>query len=146
MNRPGGRAEETEKARRTNSASETADAIFYGRIKRAALLGTPAVAIPLAAALLLWTGWFAVPFAAGAAGGIANAMLSMRGNERLLQRGSVAPFVISSLIRIALFGIVPVILAVRVPSVWTLGWYFIGFFTPLALSGISAVLGDRLGG
>ena len=68
---------------------------------------------------------------------MANALLSMAGNERLLERRNVPVFVLSSLVRLGLFGIVPVVLTLRVSSLWTLGCYFIGFFTPLALYGLS---------
>ncbi len=126
---------------------EAADALaFYRRLKRTAVLGTlPAIALA-APILAVWKPWFGISLFAGAIAGIANTMLSAYGNERLLDRRSVAAFVLSSFVRIGLFGIVPVILAVRAPSIWTLGWYFIGFFTPLALSGITAVLRERPGG
>ncbi len=64
--------------------------------------------------------------------GIANALLSMRGNERLLDHRSVSSFVFSSILRIGVFGIVPVEFALHGPW-WSMGAYFIGFFTPLAL-------------
>ncbi len=137
--------EETPGRRTYSPADEAADFAFYHRLRRVAIGGTLVAvafaAIPLAA----WNPWFAIALAAGGGAGIANTILSMHGNERLLDRRSVAAFVISSFIRIGLFGIVPVILAVRVPSVWTLGWYFIGFFTPLALSGILTILRERSG-
>ena len=56
----------------------------------------------------------------------------MRGNERLLDHRSVSTFVISSILRIAVFGIVPVEFALHGP-LWTMAAYFAGFFTPLAL-------------
>jgi hypothetical protein len=64
--------------------------------------------------------------------GIANALLTMRGNERLVDHKSVATFVTSSILRIGVFGIVPVEFALHGPW-WTMIAYFIGFFTPLAL-------------
>jgi hypothetical protein len=105
------------------------------------LLAVAVAAVPLAA----WNFWYAIALAVGGAAGIGNALLSMHGNERLVERGNITAFVISSFVRIGLFGIVPVLLAVRAPSVWTLGWYFIGFFMPLALSGILAILRERSG-
>jgi hypothetical protein len=137
---------ETNPGRRTYSPAEAAaDLAFYQRLKRAVWLGTPlALALP-AAVLAFWNPWYAISLGAGGAAGIANARLSMYGNERLLERRSVVPFVISSFVRIGLFGIVPVILAVRAPSVWTLGWYFAGFFVPLVFSGIIAILRERSG-
>jgi hypothetical protein len=56
----------------------------------------------------------------------------MRGNERLLDHRSIPTFVISSILRIAVFGIVPVEFALHGP-LWTMAAYFAGFFTPLVL-------------
>ena len=64
--------------------------------------------------------------------GIVNALLSMRGNERLADHRSVPAFVLSSTLRIGAFGIVPVEFALHGPW-WTMGLYFLGFFMPLAL-------------
>ncbi len=64
--------------------------------------------------------------------GLANALLTMRGNERLIDHRSVSAFVFSSTLRIAVFGIVPVEFAQHGPW-WTMATYFVGFFTPLAL-------------
>ena len=140
-----GEQEEASGSRTYSPAEAAADMAFYYRLRRAAAVGTliavAFAAIPLAA----WNLWYAIALAVGGGAGIANAVLSMYGNERLLERRSIAAFVISSFIRIGLFGIVPVILAVRVPSLWTLGWYFVGFFTPLALSGIMIILRERSG-
>jgi hypothetical protein len=74
----------------------------------------------------------AVALVFGTSCGLANAFLTMRGNERLLDHRSVATFVISSTLRIAVFGIVPVEFALHGPP-WTMAAYFVGFFTPLAL-------------
>ena len=71
----------------------------------------------------------------GLLGGLANALLSMRSNERLIEHRRVGAFVFVSLLRIMIFGIVPVEFAMRGPW-WILGTYFVGFFTPLALYAI----------
>jgi hypothetical protein len=127
--------EETSPTRRTYSPAEAAaDLAFYYKLKRAASLGTLLVLVPPALLLAVWYPWLALALVIGGAAGVANMLLSMHGNERLLERRNVAAFVLSSFVRIGLFGIVPVVLAVRYPSVWTLGCYFVGFFTPLALS------------
>jgi hypothetical protein len=127
--------EETSPTRRTYSPAEAAaDLAFYYKLKRAASLGTLLVVALPALPLAFWYPWLALALVIGGAAGVANTLLSMHGNERLLERRSVAAFVLSSFVRIGLFGIVPVVLAVRYPSVWTLGCYFVGFFTPLALS------------
>jgi hypothetical protein len=85
----------------------------------------------LGAALALKSPIGGVALAAGSVCGILNAFLSMRGNERLLEHRSAAAFVLSSTLRIALFGIVPVEFALRGGS-WAFGAYFVGFFVPLA--------------
>jgi hypothetical protein len=64
----------------------------------------------------------------------------MYGNERLVERRLVGMHVISSLLRIGLFGIVPVLLTLRSGSLWSLGLYFAGFFIPLALYGLAVGL------
>ncbi len=74
----------------------------------------------------------AVALAFGTLCGLANAFLSMRGNERLVEHRSVSSFVFSSILRIAVFGIVPVEFALHGPA-WSMAAYFLGFFTPLAL-------------
>lgn len=140
----GDEQEESSRPRRTYSPAEAADDLaFYRRLRRTICTWTVTTAGIMAILLRFWEPWFAVAIAAGGAAGVANTLLSMYGNERLLDRRSVLTFVISSFVRIGLFGIVPVVLAVRKPSVWTLGWYFVGFFMPLVLSGILAVLRER---
>jgi hypothetical protein len=79
----------------------------------------------------------AVALVFGTGCGLANAFLTMRGNERLLDHRSVSVF-----LRIAVFGIVPVEFALRGP-LWTMAAYFIGFFTPLALYAAIAARGAR---
>ncbi len=138
--------EESLTTRRSYSPAETAaDFAFYFRLKRRTALGSLLVIVPAALLLAAWYPWFALSLAVGGVAGVANLLLSMLGNERLLERRSVVAFVLSSFVRIGLFGIVPVILAVRVASVWTLGCYFVGFFTPLVLSGILVHLRERSG-
>lgn len=127
--------EESAPARRTYTPAEAAaDLALYRKMRRAAVAGTLLVVALPAAILALWYSWFGLALAVGGTAGIANALLSMHGNERLLERRNVAAFVLSSFVRIGLFGIVPVVLAVRAPSLWTLALYFAGFFTPLAVT------------
>ncbi len=76
--------------------------------------------------------------------GIANALLTMRGNERLVDHRSVASFVFSSILRIGVFGIVPVEFALHGPW-WTMAAYFVGFFTPLALYTVLVARSVRTG-
>ena len=116
-------------------ADQAADLAFYRDLKRKAAAGG---LLPVAAAapLAVWHPWFALALAVGGAAGALNVLLSTHGNERLLDRRSVAAFVLSSFVRIGLFGIVPVLLATKALSLWTLGCYFFGFFTPLAVAGV----------
>jgi hypothetical protein len=96
--------------------------------------GTLAFKSPLAGAAL----------AAGVCCGLINAFLTMRGNERLVEHRSVAVFVLSSILRIAVFAIVPVEFALHGPA-WTIGAYFAGFFTPLALYTVLVARAVRTG-
>jgi hypothetical protein len=108
----------------------------YRGLKRSMALWTSLAVAAGAAVLAAWNVTFALALLAGGAAGIANAFISMYGNERLLDRRNVAVFVLSSFLRLCVFGIVPVALAARVPSFWIPLWYFIGFFTPLVLFGL----------
>ena len=140
----GGNRQESPPTRRSYSAAQGAEDLrFYGALKRKTSLWTVPVVLLAAIPLGFWSLWFAAAAVLGGIAGILNALLSMYGNEKLLERRSVPLFVLSSFVRIGLFGIVPVVLAVRKPSLWTLGWYFLGFFTPLALSGILVHLRER---
>jgi hypothetical protein len=126
---------ESPSPRRSYSPAEAAaDLAFYRKMRRAAAAGTLLVVAISALPLALWYPWFALALGVGGVAGVVNALLSMAGNERLLERRNVAAFVLSSFVRIGLFGIVPVILAVRAPSLWTLALYFAGFFTPLGVT------------
>jgi hypothetical protein len=86
------------------------------------------------AILALWgkSPYVAVALFSGILCGLLNALLSMWGNERLLDHRSVASFVLGSVLRMSVFGIVPVEFALHGP-LWTMGIYFIGFFTPFGL-------------
>ena len=86
----------------------------------------------------------AVALVTGAACGVANAYLTMRGNERLVDHRSVAAFVFSSMLRIGVFGIVPVEFALHGPW-WSMAAYFIGFFAPLACYSILVARTVRTG-
>jgi hypothetical protein len=85
-----------------------------------------------------------VALAFGTACGLANAFLTMRGNERLLEHRSVSSFVFSGITRIAVFGIVPVEFALHGPA-WSMAAYFLGFFTPLALYAFMVARAVRTG-
>ena len=83
-----------------------------------------------------WSPIGGIALATGGACGVANALLAMRGNERLVDNRSVVIFALSSVLRICVFGIVPVEFALHGPS-WTMALYFCGFFLPLALYAVS---------
>jgi hypothetical protein len=88
------------------------------------------VAVALTAAY-----WFPIPALALATGGlcgILNAVLVLRALARLARTYGTRSFVLSSLLRIAVFGIVPVAFAVKGPW-WAMIWYFAGFFLPTVL-------------
>jgi hypothetical protein len=101
-------------------------------------------AVLLGAALAVKSPVAGVAIVAGAVCGVINAFLTMRGNERLVEHRSVAVFVLSSILRIGVFGIVPVEFALHGPA-WTIGAYFVGFFTPLALYTVIVARAVRTG-
>ena len=86
----------------------------------------------------------AVALVTGTLCGLANAFLTMRGNERLVDHRSVAAFVFSSMLRIGVFGIVPVEFALHGPW-WSMAAYFIGFFAPLACYSVMVARTVRTG-
>ena len=68
--------------------------------------------------------------------GIINILAIMQSNERLLDgRRSRAAYVWGNMIRVLAFGAIPVFAIMHGP-LWTVGIYFAGFFTPLALYAI----------
>jgi len=79
-------------------------------------------------AYALWTGGIC---------GVLNSVWTMRSGERLLEKRGVGGFVLSSFVRIGVFGIVPVAFAALGPW-WSMGWYFAGFFLPLAMFALGA--------
>ena len=113
-------------------AEAAADLATYYALKRSVSLWS---LVSVALFALFTARWFPVPALALAAGGICgvlNNLLVMRSGERVVDRRSVGGFALSSFLRIAVFGIVPVAFAARGPW-WSMGWYFVGFFLPLAL-------------
>jgi hypothetical protein len=81
---------------------------------------------------LLTAYWFPIPAVALATGGlcgILNALWVLRGIERTMRTQGAGSFVLSSLLRIGVFGIVPVAFAAIGPW-WAMFWYFAGFFLP----------------
>jgi multisubunit Na+/H+ antiporter MnhB subunit len=130
--------EETGSARRSYSlAQATEDLAIYQRLKRSAALGTMLIVSVVGVCALRWFFVPALALVAGGCCGVANALLTMRSGERLVERRSVGAFVLSSFLRIGLFGIVPVTFAVAGPW-WSMAWYFAGFFLPLGIFAYAA--------
>lgn len=121
---------------KTGSAAEEAELRSYYARKKSisvwSLVLVSVAAIPIAG----WSPIGAVALAFGGLCGVANALLAMRGNERLIDNRSVVIFALSSVLRICVFGIVPVEFALHGPW-WTMAFYFCGFFLPLALYAVS---------
>ena len=92
-------------------------------------------AIGLAAAR--WLPHPALALAAGGVCGVLNTWLTILSGERLMRSRSTGSFVLSSFLRIGVFGIVPVAFAAFGPW-WSMVWYFAGFFLPLGLFAYSA--------
>ena len=125
--------EETEVPGRSyGDAEAAADLLRYQSLKRS----VPIRSLVLVALVgLIGLHWFALPSLALVAGGVCgvlNILLTMRSGERMVDTRKVGTFVLSSFLRIAVFGIVPVAFAAVGPW-WSMAWYFAGFFLPLAL-------------
>jgi hypothetical protein len=134
-------------SRRTGPNSEAATAAglrAYLARKRSMVVWSLVVAAPASLVVAAGSPVAAVALVLGTACGIVNALLSMRGNERLIDHRSVGVFVLGSVLRIVVFGIVPVEFALHGPW-WTLVTYFIGFFTPLAVYAVSVGRETRTG-
>jgi hypothetical protein len=118
-------------AKREVGALETGMRAYADR-KRSMVLWSIVLALVGACALAVKSPYAAVALFVGVMCGVMNALLSMRGNERLLDHRSVASFVFGSVLRVGVFGILPVEFGIRGPW-WTIGMYFMGFFAPLSL-------------
>ena len=113
-------------------AEAAADLAAYETLKKS--VSVRALLVVAVVGLLL-VRWFPLPVLALIAGGLCgvlNTRLTMRTGERMLETRSVGVFVLSSFLRIGVFGIVPVAFALAGPW-WSMGWYFAGFFLPLAM-------------
>jgi len=119
-------------ARSYSDAEMAADLARYQSLKRSVTLRS---LVLVALVGLLCLHWFALPSLALVTGGVCgvlNILLTMWSGERVVQTRKVGAFVLSSFLRIAVFGIVPVAFAAAGPW-WSMAWYFAGFFLPLAL-------------
>ncbi|GAC1653768.1 MAG: hypothetical protein NVS9B12_03990 [Vulcanimicrobiaceae bacterium] len=117
-------------------ADAAGDLATYRKLKRSISARSSLLLGVVAAILAFRTPLGAFSLAIGGLCGLANMWLAMHGNERLVEHRSVGAFVFSSFLRVGVFAIVPVGLALHGPW-WTMALYFIGFFTPLALYMVS---------
>jgi len=139
-------AEEGSPPANPNSGSAVPEAelrAYYAR-KRPMVVWSLALALPLGLVIAVASPIAAIAEVFGTACGVANALLSMRGNERLAGHRSAGSFVLSSVLRILVFGIVPVEFSLHGPW-WSMATYFVGFFTPLALYAVILARGFRTG-
>ena len=130
--RPGGRS--------YSVAEAEADLAAYRALKRSASARSLVIAAAVALLAFYWLPVPALALAAGGVCGVFNTLLTTGTTERLLDSRNVGLFVLSSFLRIGLFGIVPVAFAARGPW-WSMAWYFAGFFLPLALFAIGSAKG-----
>jgi hypothetical protein len=124
--------------RRSYSDAETAAGLAaYRALKRWAFVRSLFLVAVVALLLVGWSPLAALALATGGVCGVFNSMLTASSNERLLDTRGMGFFVLSSLLRIGVFGIVPVAFAVR-GSWWSMAWYFAGFFLPLTMFAVGA--------
>ncbi|MEO6834321.1 MAG: hypothetical protein ABI231_00205 [Candidatus Tumulicola sp.] len=125
-------------ARRSYSDAEAAaDLATYRALKRSVSIGTLLLVGIVGLVIAYWLPHPALALCAGGICGVLNTLLTMRSGERLVESHSVGGFVLSSFVRIGLFGIVPVAFAVLGPW-WSMAWYFAGFFLPLVMFAFGA--------
>lgn len=120
-----------------SDAEAAADLATYRALKRSVSIRTLLVVVIVALVFVHWLPHPALALAAGGICGVLNTLLTMRSGERLAENRSVGGFVLSSFVRIGLFGIVPVAFAVLGPW-WSMAWYFAGFFLPLGMFAFGA--------
>lgn len=105
----------------------------YAAMKRLICARSLIFAFPLAGVVAVKAPFLGLEVALGGICGNLNMFLMMHGNEKLVDgRRSKGIYVVSSLLRILVFGAVPVFSFVNGPW-WAMGLYFAGFFSPLLL-------------
>ena len=130
--------EETGPVARTYSDAEAAvDRARHVALRRSMSIWTTVIVVVLGSLAVRFVPVPALALVVGGACGILNMRITMYASERLLETRRTGGFVISSFLRIGLFGIVPVAFAAIGPW-WSMAWYFAGFFLPLALYAMGA--------
>jgi len=130
--------EERRVGRSYSDADAAADLAAYFALKRAVSIRSLASVAVVALLVVRWLPFPALALATGGLCGVINAQLTGSSGELLLKNRTVGLFVLSSFLRIGVFGIVPVAFAVHGPW-WAMAWYFAGFFLPLALFAVGAL-------
>lgn len=118
--------EERRVGRSYSDADAAADLAAYFALKRAVSIRSLASVAVVALLVVRWLPFPALALATGGLCGVINAQLTGSSGELLLKNRTVGLFVLSSFLRIGVFGIVPVAFAVHGPW-WSMAWYFAGF-------------------
>lgn len=107
--------------------------ITYMAMKRLICVRSLLFAALFAGPLAVKAPFLGFEVALGGICGVVNMFLMMHGNERLVDgRRSKGMYLSSSLLRVLVFGAVPVFSFSSGPW-WAMGFYFAGFFLPLLL-------------
>jgi hypothetical protein len=120
-----------------SDAEAAADLARYHALKRSASVRSLIVVGIAALSLVRVWPHPVLALVAGGLCGVLNLQWTTRSGERLLEHRRVGGFVLSSFVRIALFGIVPVAFAALGPW-WSMASYFAGFFLPLGIFAFGA--------
>ncbi|MDQ6826259.1 MAG: hypothetical protein M3Z14_03555 [Candidatus Eremiobacteraeota bacterium] len=105
----------------------------YAALKRGIGMRSVFLVALLACPLAVKVPILGLELALGGVCGILNMLLVMHGNERLVDgRRNKGTYICGSLLRVLVFGAVPVFVFSRAPW-WAMGFYFGGFFLPLLL-------------
>ena len=124
--------------RNTGRADPAAALHAYHARKRLVTVRTLLFLAPLVVLATVRSPVAGLQLALGGVIGVLNMLGTMRANERFLEgRSNRAMFALNAQLRIFAVGILPVAVAVRFGSFWTIGLYLIAFFTPFALYAIA---------